>query len=93
MNAIDKAKARYAAAMHGVQSAIAYEISAKKNEAHSPKHLRTGVNSAMVNAEAIATLLITKGIITELEYVEALADAAERELARYEERNKPLKFK
>lgn len=50
----------------------------------NPKHVRHGLNSCFVNDEGLATLLIAKGIITRPEYHEAIADAAERERARYE---------
>ena len=48
------------------------------------KHLRVGVNSAMVDSAGLATLLIEKGIITGDEYEKALADAMEHERERYE---------
>ncbi len=80
----DANKMRYAAALRGVQSAVAYEIERHPADAGAtPKHLRVGINAAMVDSAAIAGLLIHKGIITESEYYEALAKAAEQELARY----------
>jgi hypothetical protein len=48
----------------------------------TPSGLRVGVNSAMVNDVALATLLIEKGIITEDEYEGAIADAMETEVLR-----------
>lgn len=77
----------YEQAMHGVQSGVAYEM-ANGGAATEPKHLRTGINSAMVNDAALARLLIAKGIITEGEYVEEVRLEANRELLRYERRNK-----
>lgn len=50
----------------------------------SPKHLRTGVNMAMVSQDALIKILIAKGIVTEHEYFEALVVAAQAELTRYE---------
>lgn len=77
-----KSDLSYIAAMHGVQSAIATEIiTLGEDEAGaSPKHLRVGVNSAMVNDLAVAELLIEKGIFTREEYIEAVRKAANREL-------------
>lgn len=50
----------------------------------SPKHLRVGVNTSKVDQSALVKLLINKGIFTEIEYEEALADAMEAEKRRYE---------
>jgi hypothetical protein len=49
------------------------------------KHLRVGVNSAMVDNSALAKLMISKGIITEEEYLKAVADEMELEVRRYED--------
>jgi hypothetical protein len=54
--------------------------------ASTPKHLRTGLDMRAADAGGLATLLIAKGVFTELEYIEAIADAAEREQKAYEER-------
>lgn len=82
------ARERYAAAGHAVQSGVATEIGQKgaKGAAADPKHLRTGINMAMCDHTALIRLLIDKRIITDAEYHEALADEAEREKARCEER-------
>lgn len=92
---VDTLVDRHRRAMHGVQSALAYELSSgldNLNKDKTPKSLRLGVNAAMVDHGALATLLIRKGLITEEEYLEAIAEAAEAELARYEERYRPLRF-
>lgn len=77
---------RYHAAAHGVQSAVAFEIAGALSPAHEPKHLRVGVNTGKVEQAALVKLLIRKGLITELEYLDAVAEAMEEELARYEAR-------
>lgn len=81
----------YEAAMHGIQSGVAYEIEVLGLEkaGASPKHLRVGVNSAMVTDHAIATLLIAKGIFTEEEYAEAVAKSAEMERVRIQWKHFP----
>ena len=79
---INEAKARYKAAMHAMQTGVAFD-EAHGDDSLSPKHLRVGVNSCLVDSGALAGLLITKRVITEVEYVEALADAAEAEQKRY----------
>lgn len=88
---IDAAIARQHAALHAVQSGVKAEI-AFENRANvhadlrssGPKHLRTGVNSALCNSAAIARLLIAKGVFTEAEYHEAVATQMETEKARLE---------
>lgn len=74
---------RYAAACHAMQSGVAMEMS-HRPQPTEPKHLRVGVNSALVETGALAKILIDAGIISEEQYREALADAMEREQARYE---------
>jgi hypothetical protein len=81
---IEQARQRYHAAAHGMQSGVAAKMNVDPAET-TPKHLRVGVNSAMVDTSAMATLLIAKGVITEQEYVAAVADAMEREKALYEQ--------
>ncbi len=76
------AKERYEAAMHGVQSGIAMHMNYDP-DLTTPKHLRVGVTSSLVNSEGLAQLLMDKGVFTLLEYLEAMADAAERERGRW----------
>ena len=77
---------RYERAAHAMQSGVAIEMShlgtSKETEA---KHLRVGVNSAMVDSAALAGLLISKGIFTMEEYAKAVADQMEKE-AEYRKR-------
>lgn len=93
---IKDAYARYTAAMHAVQSAVAYEQGQRglepSRDPDGPKHLRVGVSSALIDMSAIAGLLIRKGVFTEIEYVEALAEAAEREVNTYEDKHPGIKF-
>ena len=49
---------RYDAAAHAMQSGVAFEIGAGVSRETEPKHLRVGVNSAMVDSAALAALLI-----------------------------------
>jgi hypothetical protein len=76
---------RYVAATHAMQSGVAAEMGYKPSPT-TPKHLRVGVNSAMVNSSALAELLISKGVITEAEYLEVIAAGMEREAKLYEDR-------
>lgn len=73
---------RYIAAAHGMRSGVAMKMNYDVAETE-PKHLRVGVNNALVGNGALAGLLIAKGIITREEYYGALADAMERERDAY----------
>jgi hypothetical protein len=81
---IERALARYQAALHAVQSGVAAEMDLRPGPTE-PKHLRTGVNAAMADHAGLVTLLIAKGVITKAEYYEAMANAMEEEKARYEQ--------
>lgn len=80
---------RYFAAGHAIQSGVKTDMETDVNHqsqgATTPKHLRTGLNLVMADHGSLAKLLIDKGIITEDEYLTAIADGAEREKARYEQ--------
>jgi len=73
----------YTKKAHAMQTGVAYKMEHDPSET-SPKHLRVGINSAMVDAAALAKLLIAKGVITEDEYTTAITEEMGREVARYE---------
>ena len=75
----------YEAAMHGMQTGVKLELENDPSSA-SPKHLRVGVNSALINDAALVRLLVKKGLITSEEYAEEVRLEANRELDRYEHR-------
>lgn len=83
---INELFAEYYRLVHAMQSGVSGEMDANLNNAHTPKHLRTGVNSAMVQNSALVNLLIEKGIITNLEWATALRDGMRAEVERYEKR-------
>ena len=72
-------------ALVAMQSGVAYEMEMGVAST-SPKHLRVGVNSAMIQLTGLVRLLHDKGLINDAEYWEYQADEAERELERYEGR-------
>jgi hypothetical protein len=74
---------RYFRAMHAMQSGVAMQMNWDTIPTE-PKHLRVGVNSALVDFSALMTLLINKGVISRDELDKALADMAEEEVKRYE---------
>lgn len=76
---------------HRVQSAIAFLMSNAENSRQrypecEPKHLRVGVNSAMIEASAMGRLLMSKGIITSKEYYDSLILLWQEELRSYQDR-------
>ena len=76
---------RYLNAMHAMQSGVAFLIEQRDSES-SPKHLRVGVNSALISQAAFAQLMMDKGVFTLEEYMASQADAAEREAKSHEDR-------
>lgn len=76
---------RWMKAAHAMQSGVAATMQIEATDT-TPKHLRVGVNAAMANLGSLARLLIAKGLFTELEYLEAIADGMEQEVKSYEEK-------
>lgn len=81
---------RYFHAAHAMQTGVALWMNMEPGESETtPKHLRVGVNSSMVSDAALTKLLIEKGIFTQEEFMKALADQMELEVAMYESRLPP----
>lgn len=70
---------------HAIQSGVALDQS-RGSQDGTPKHLRVGVNLALVEIGVLAKFLIDKGVCTEQEYFEAVIEKLREELARYEAR-------
>lgn len=81
---LQEKRERYAALCHAMQTGVAYKMQKDASET-APKHLRVGINSALVQDSALALLLMKKGIITEDEYFDAVNEAMEREVKGYQE--------
>ncbi len=79
-----RAARRYEEAAHAVQAGVAMDPRSQAPGYDRHKHLRTGLDMRAADMMGLVKLLMAKGIITELEYVEAMAEAAEAEKARYE---------
>ena len=82
---------RWLAASHAMQSGVAAEMQlaqdhGERHPSTEPKHLRVGINNALCDHAALVKLLIAKGLITEAEYLKAIADAMEEEKQFYEKR-------
>lgn len=91
MSAEDEVKimalsAEYERHLHAMQSGVKAKMEARpaRDLPTDLKHLRVGVNSAMVNNLAVVRLLVDKGIITDLEFQEALTNAMREEKELYE---------
>ncbi len=76
----------YNALVHAMQSGVAHDIGLHGIEkaGADPKHLRVGVNVAIVESSALWKMLVAKGIITEAEMIEALLEAHGDEVKAYE---------
>jgi len=81
---IEEKKAKYAALGHAMQTGVAYKMELDPSET-TAKHLRVGVNAAMCDHAALAQLLMKKGVLTEDEYLDALIESMEREVAGYQD--------
>lgn len=84
MTTISDLHARIHAAQHAMQSGVATKMGIEPGET-LPKHLRVGVNAAMVGNAALVRVLIAKGVITEEEYFTELAAGMEAEKKLYEQ--------
>lgn len=67
-----------------MQAGVEYTMQDSKE--CQPKHLRVGVNTALADQGSLARLLIKKGVITEMEYLESIADGMKQEADAYENR-------
>lgn len=77
---------RYIAALHAMQSGVAAKLALGDSSECTPKHLRVGVNSAMVDTGVLTRLLIRKGVFTSEEFYEELVAGMEREQDLYEQK-------
>lgn len=75
---------RYIAAAHAVQTGIAAAMHRPDYHGTEPKHMRVGVDMSKSDAGGLAGLLISKGVFTRVEYIEAVTKAAETEQAMWE---------
>lgn len=77
------AKARYMSELKKMQTGVGFKMQFDSKETE-PKHLRVGVNNALVLNGALSRLLVAKGIITDEEYYTAMADGMQDEREKYE---------
>jgi len=79
----DKKREEYLALVHGMQTGVEYQKEFDSKETN-PKHLRTGVNSALVETGVLAELLIKAGVFSAAEYQDALIKGMKKEVERYQ---------
>lgn len=81
-------KARYLAALHKVQTAVAFEQNGTGTApetitlptvSRELKHQRVGIDSVKVEMGALSKLLVDKGVCTQVEVFRAYAEAMEAE--------------
>jgi hypothetical protein len=73
----------YHALVHAMQSGVAMEMNYDASSTE-PKHLRVGVNVAIVEQSALWKLLVDKGLVSLDEMHEAILAAHRDEVASYE---------
>jgi hypothetical protein len=82
----------YEAALHGVQSAVKFEMQRKAEQEGVSlpqpiedrlKHLRVGIDASKADHVALAFLMVSKGVFTWDEYAEAMRIGMNEELERY----------
>lgn len=76
---------RIHALLHAIQSGVKIEQE-YGSEDGSPKHLRVGVNNALLTNAAMAYLLIEKGVFTVEEYWDMYESKLQEEVQAYEDR-------
>jgi predicted transcriptional regulator len=84
MAKINDLKNEYIQLLHAMQSGVASMMVFEDDVATKPKHLRVGVNSALVDTSSIVELLIKKGVFTEEEWYEKLVEMTKKEVKQYE---------
>lgn len=77
-------KLTYEEACAAMQAGVGAKMNINASETNG-KHLRVGVNSAMVDTSALVRLLIAKGIFTDAEWSEALTAQMNDEVKLYEQ--------
>lgn len=81
---LEQIEAEIQAYQHAVQTGVGLVNDNLSDRGEcTPKHLRVGVNAAMVDASAIAMALIGKGVITSLDYARARRELWRREYESY----------
>lgn len=83
--------ARYQGLLHAMQAGVAmmegFAATGRARAAElEPKHLRVGVNSAMIETSSMARLMVEKGVCTWAEYWASIIVTLEAEVESYEKK-------
>lgn len=78
---------RYHELVHAMQSGVRLDMTLREDDGQLNKHLRVGINTALSDHSALVRILVSRGLITELEYTQALVDAMEAEVKSYEKKH------
>jgi hypothetical protein len=69
---------------HAMQSGVAYSMHQQPNDQTHPKHLRVGVNTAMVQIAALVNTLVAAGVIDGRKFQDEANRLMRREVESYE---------
>lgn len=71
--------------LHAMQTGVSvdHQTQPSSQEAHN-KHLRVGVNNALLETSALVLALERAGILSKVEFAKALEELVEQEVKRYE---------
>lgn len=75
---------RYRELVHAMRSGVELDLMLRPDDGQLNKHLRMSIDVAMSDHAALTRILVSRGLITELEYHQALVDAMESEVKSYE---------
>lgn len=73
---------KYLQLAHAMQSAVSFLLNypGEADGLGSAKHLRVGVNAAMSDHGGLVELLVSKGVISDEEYLAAITKSMQREV-------------
>jgi hypothetical protein len=80
----DKLFQEYLRHAHGVQAGVGMKLELDPTFG-TAKDIRTGVDASKADMGGLVNLLITKGVFTDVEYMEAVAASMKQEHQRWEE--------
>lgn len=83
MTHLEELQLEYNKLVHAMQTGVGMLMNYDGTET-LPKHLRTGINSALVSNGALVKLLVDKKIITDEEMFQSLVDGLKVEVKDYE---------
>jgi len=86
---VRKLMQEYERLAHGMMTGVGYVNQLDPAQSNA-KHVRVGVNCALVSHAALVRVLMAKGVITDLEYWTAIVEGMRDEVDNYSARLKEL---